>query len=142
MQPGAYAGAAFPEPIGLKLGGGTIGLGLWTDYALPTYSGIGVYTQTVELDQPEPGTKTWLDLGQVLVAAEVLVNGDDAGVRVARPFKFDISNLIREGENTIEVRVANTIAPHYTTIPAMNLGPTESGLLGPVRLIHGAKPIE
>jgi hypothetical protein len=136
MEPGAYAGAAFPEPIGVNLEGGTIGLGLWTDYALPTYSGIGVYTQAIELDQLEKGSKTWLDLGQVLVAAEVLVNGKNAGVRVAYPFKFDISGLVQPGKNTIEVRVANTIAPHYTTIPAMNLGPTESGLLGPVRLIH------
>ncbi|MCL4695202.1 MAG: alpha-L-rhamnosidase N-terminal domain-containing protein, partial [Candidatus Hydrogenedentes bacterium] len=133
MQPGAYAGAAFPEPIDLQLGGGTIGLGLWSEYALPTYSGIGVYGQVMRLE-PQEGMRTWLDLGQVLVAAEVLVNGKNAGVRIARPFKFDITDLIQNGENEIEIRVANTIAPHYTTIPAMNLGPTESGLLGPVRL--------
>lgn len=135
MGRGAYAGAAFPVPLRLDIDGGTIGLGLWSDYALPTYSGIGVYRQTVRLD-PQEGVRTWLDLGQVLVAAEVLVNGKNAGVRVARPFKFDVSELIHRGENEIEVRVANTIAPHYTTIPAENLGPTDSGLVGPVRLIQ------
>ncbi len=140
MQPGAYAGAAFATPIGLTLKGGAIGLGLWANYALPTYSGIGVYMQTVNMEKPERDSKTWLDLGQVLVAAEALVNGESAGVRVARPFKFDISKLIREGDNTIEVRVANTIAPHYTTIPAMNLGPTDSGLLGPVCILYTAPP--
>jgi len=92
----------------------------------------------VEIDEPDG--KTWFDLGQVLVAAEVLVNGVNAGVRVARPFKFDISELIHDGANTIEVRVANTIAPHYTTIPAQNLGPTDSGLIGPVRLLHAPPP--
>ena len=40
----------------------------------------------------------------------------------------------RYWDNTIEVRVANTIAPHYTTIPALHLGPTASGLIGPVIL--------
>ena len=134
MQPGAYAGAAFEKPLGLKLEGGVIRPGLWSDYALPTYGGIGVYTQVITLDGAAAGKRTWLDLGHVLVAAEVFVNGEPAGVRVAQPFKFDVTGLLRDGENTIEVRVANTIAPHYTTIPAQNLGPTDSGLVGPVSL--------
>jgi len=71
----------------------------------------------------------------VLVAAELLVNGESAGVRVARPFKFELTDLLRKGANMIEVRVANTIAPHYTTIPSTHLGPTESGLMGPVRIL-------
>ena len=136
MLPGAYAGAAFPKPIGLTLEGGTIQPGLWSDYALPTYSGIGVYTQSVNFNAADLRGRTWLDLGQVLVAAEVFVNGKTAGVRLARPFKYEITNFLREGDNTIEIRVANTAAPHYQTIPAMNLGPTDSGMLGPVQLIR------
>lgn len=134
MQPGAYAGAAFSKPVGLTLKGGTIKPGLWADHALPTYSGLGVYTQTMVLSANELKKRTWLDLGQVLVAAEVLVNGQSAGTRLARPFKYELTKFLREGDNRIEVRVANTIAPHYTTIPALHLGPTDSGLLGPVIL--------
>ncbi|NOX56667.1 MAG: hypothetical protein GXP27_19920, partial [Planctomycetes bacterium] len=135
MQPGSYGGAAFPLPIGLELGGGTIQPGLWADFALPTYSGIGVYRQTLTLTAEEAERPTELDLGKVLVAAEVLVNGKRAGVRLARPFKFDLTGLLHEGKNTLEVRVANTIAPHYTvTNRVNNLGPTDSGLLGPVVL--------
>jgi len=134
MKPGGYAGATFSKPIGLTLKGGKIKPGLWTDYALPTYSGLGVYSQTITLTADEQKKRTWLDLGQVLVAAEVLVNGKSAGVRLARPFKYELTKCLLEGDNTIEVRVANTIAPHYTTIPAMNLGPTDSGLIGPVVL--------
>ncbi|MFP4499684.1 MAG: glycosyl hydrolase [Candidatus Hydrogenedentota bacterium] len=134
MQPGAYAGAAFTRPISLDLADGVIRPGLWSDYALPTYGGIGVYRQAVDLDAAALENRTWLDLGDVLVAAEVFVNGESAGVRVARPFKFELTDLLRTGENTIEMHVANTIAPHYTTIPALHLGPTESGLLGPVAL--------
>ncbi len=51
-----------------------------------------------------------------------------------RPFSFDLTERVRSGENTISVHVANTIAPHYQTIPAQNLGPVKSGLIGPVRL--------
>ena len=134
MLPGAYAGAVFPEPIGLELRGGVIKPGLWSDYALPTYSGIGVYSQTLELSEAQSQHRLTLDLGKVLVAAEVFVNGKSAGVRLAQPFTYNLSELVNAGANTIEVRVANTIAPHYLTIPSHNLGPVESGLLGPVHL--------
>ncbi len=134
MKPGAYAGAAFPVPIPLTLGGGEIQPGPWSDYALPTYSGIGVYKQTIPLTGEELTGNLFIDLGDVASAAELLVNGKQAGVRLARPFKFTITDLVKAGDNTLQVRIANTIAPHYTTIPAMNLGPTTSGLLGPVVL--------
>ena len=135
MKPGQYSGAAFPLPLGLKLGGGKIRPGLWAEFGLPTYSGIGVYKQTVTFTDQEVGRRTTLDLGQVLVAAELFVNGQSAGVRLARPFKFDVTDLIKPGPNTFEVHVANTIAPHYTvTNRSHNLGPTDSGLIGPVTL--------
>ena len=143
MPDGEYGGAAFKAPIGLKLKGGTIGPGLWADFGLPTYSGIGVYRQKVDLSAAETARRTVLDLGQVLVAAEVLVNGKPAGVRLAWPFTFDIGGLVREGTNTIDVRVANTVAPHYTLAnKVQNLGPTDSGLLGPVTLKQELPPAE
>lgn len=135
MQPGAYAGAVFTEPLAVTLKGGTIRPGPWTDYAMPTYSGICAYTQRVRFTDAERSGRTWVDLGEVRVVAEVLVNGKSAGVRVARPFKFELTEWVKEGANTLEVRVANTIAPHYTTIPSTHLGPTESGLMGPVRMV-------
>jgi hypothetical protein len=140
MEQGEYAGAAFMQPIKLKLEGGTIQPGLWTDYALPTYSGIGVYKQKVKLNETDSQQKIELDLGEVLVAAEVLVNGLSVGSKVAAPFKFDLSGKVQPGDNEIEIRVANTLAPHYT-IPkkAMHLGPVESGLVGPVQLKMGKK---
>ncbi len=135
MRDGEYGGGAFPQPIGLGIGRGRIQPGLWADFALPTYSGIVAYEQSVTFTREELAHRTELDLGQVLVAAEVLVNGKSAGVRLARPFKFDLSRLLVEGDNTIEVRVANTIAPHYTVTNEVNaLGPVESGLIGPVAL--------
>jgi len=135
MKPGEYAGAAFAHPIKLKLEGGVIQSGLWSNYALPTYSGIGVYKQKINLNKADSQQKIELDLGEVFVAAEVKVNGNSAGSIVAAPYKFDLSGLVHPGENEIEVRVANTLAPHYS-IPkkAMHLGPLNSGLLGPVQL--------
>jgi hypothetical protein len=135
MERGEYAGAAFEQPIKLKIGGGTIQPGLWSDYALSTYSGIGVYKQTINFNKAETRQKISMDLGEVYVAAEVFVNAKSAGVRVAEPFKFDLSGLVQSGENEIEIRVANTLAPHYSMPKkAMHLGPLKSGLVGPVQL--------
>ena len=60
----------------------------------------------------------------------MLVNGKSVGVRLARPFSFDLTDNVHKGENTLSVHVANTIAPHYQTIPSQNLGPVEPGLNG------------
>jgi len=135
LKPGEYAGAAFENPLQLKLEGGIIQPGLWSDFALPNYSGIGTYKQVVHIDASEVNKQVEIDLGDVLVAAEVFVNGKSAGSKVAAPFKFDMSGLLKTGENELEVRVANTLAPHYS-IPrqAKDLGPVESGLVGPIKL--------
>jgi hypothetical protein len=135
MEQGEYAGAAFNHPIKLKLDGGTIQQGIWQDFALPTYSGIGVYKQKIKLNKTESQQEIEIDLGEVYVAAEVFVNGNSAGSKVAAPYKFDLSGMVQSGENEIEIRIANTLAPHYS-IPkkAMHLGPVKSGLLGPVQL--------
>lgn len=135
MSRGEYAGAAFKEPIKLKLSGGNIQLGLWSDFALPVYSGIGVYKQKIHVSKAETKRKIEMDLGEVYVAAEVIINGNSAGYKISAPYKYDISGLLHSGENDIEVRVANTLAPHYS-IPNMtiNLGPIESGLVGPIHL--------
>jgi hypothetical protein len=135
MEPGQYAGAAFDQPIKLTLEGGKIQTGVWTDYALPTYSGIGIYKQTINLSEAESKKEIELDLGEVYVAAEVFVNGKSAGNKVAAPYKFDLSQLVRSGKNEVEVRIANTLAPHYSIpLKARDLGPLKSGLVGPVQL--------
>ncbi len=135
MEQGKYAGAAFEKPVQIKLGGGKIKSGLWENYALPTYSGIGVYKQMISFDKEEAGRDITIDLGEVYVAAEVFINGRSAGVRVAAPYKFNISEYVKKGNNEIEIRVANTLAPHYS-LPkrALHPGPVKSGLIGPVSL--------
>jgi hypothetical protein len=135
MKRGKYAGAAFEQPVKLKLGGGKIKEGLWQDFALPTYSGIGVYKQNIHFNEEETKKEIILDLGEVHVAAEVFINGKSAGTRVAKPYKYNISLYVKNGVNEIEVRVANTLAPHFSfPLRALHLGPVESGLAGPVSL--------
>jgi len=131
-----YAGAVFEEPVAFEIDEGRITLGDWCDAGLATYSGIGIYGTEVELDKAQLAGQVVLELGKVKATAEVAVNGQPAGVRLARPYRFDITALVREGANKIEIKVANTLANHYSTFPTRWVfeGQTESGLFGPVEL--------
>ena len=62
------------------------------------------------------------------------MNGQPAGILVAPPWRVDISQQVKPGENRIEVLVFNTLANHYLTIPTRYRGELTSGLLGPVTL--------
>lgn len=55
----------------------------------------------------KPGIKSILDLGQVFVAAEIIVNGCNLGMSWMYPYTVDISNSLRVGNNDIEIRVTN-----------------------------------
>ena len=117
------------------------------------FSGTATYTKTVTADKNWIGGKgqLWLDLGDVKNIAEVKVNGKVLGVVWKRPFRVDISNELRAGDNLIEVKVTNlwvnrligdqqsSVAKKisYTTMPfyQANSPLQPSGLLGPVKII-------
>jgi hypothetical protein len=131
------AGDVLPEPVRFDCGMGLLPLGDWCAHGLAVYSGTGDYEKTF-LFQPQPsGGKVLLDLGDVAATAEVLVNGISAGVLSAPPWRVDVTELLQAGVNTLTVRVANTLANHYSVgIPSPYAFPhqTRSGLFGPIRL--------
>ena len=132
QERGCYAGAALPEYIRLDCGPGQISLGDWSkNEGLRSYSGGAWYRKTVTIPA---ATQVILDLGQVVASAEVRVNGQPAGIRVTPPWKFDITKLVKPGENRLEVLVCNTMANHYLTVPTQFRGDLTSGLLGPVTI--------
>jgi hypothetical protein len=98
------------------------------------YSGGARYRTRLPLTGEEAKAKVMLDLGKVAGTAEVHVNGKLAGIKVAPPWRLDVTGLLKEGENNIEVLVYNSLANHYQTIPSRYRGNPLSGLLGPVRL--------
>ncbi len=62
---------------------------------------------------------------------------------MGRPFRFDITDLVKEGENQIQVKVVNTLANHMSSYPTNYVyeGQTISGLLGPASLEFHSKAI-
>ncbi len=71
------------------------------------YSGTATYTKTISLDASAIGKGVWLNLGNVCNIAQVRLNGEDMGIVWKQPWKTDISSAVREGENELEITVAN-----------------------------------
>lgn len=133
--PGFNGATALPEPIQLTCQTGRLPAGDWSKVGvLSAYSGAARYQQTFSLGPDRLHGRTTLELGDVRASAEVWLNGKPAGIRVAPPFDFDVTPLLRPGENSLEILVCNTLANHYLTLPTRYRGDLTSGLLGPVRL--------
>ena len=121
-----------------------IGLGDWRNMKqLEDCDEDAVYATSFTLAETIPGKRYSLNLGEVCYVAEVLVNGKTVGKRIWMPYIFTITDYLRPGENTIEVRVKvsdyNAKArqgregnPNYETLA--NGGRIANGLLGPVQI--------
>jgi hypothetical protein len=136
--PGCHDGAVFSGAPTYKLGGlGRIETGDWTVQGLETWSGAISYMQNLALKRI-PNGRLILDLGEVRGTVEVEVNGRPIGKRFCAPWRFNVTNAVRAGTNSIRVTVFNTLAPWLgATSPTIYVfaSQTASGLFGPVRLI-------
>jgi hypothetical protein len=119
------------------------------------YSGIGKYQKTFVYENDTELTedqRVYIDLGNVAKVAELWLNGTQLGITWTKPFRYDITNYIKNGENLITIEIANTWSNRLTgdaitgekytstNIKVMNRMPwseiplIESGLLGPVKI--------
>ena len=92
-----------------------------------------------------------LDLGDVKEIAAVRINGKPLGTKWCQPWRVDVGEALRQGENKLEIDVVNLWrnrligdaakpADERVTRTTIVAAPTEpllpSGLLGPVRLVR------
>lgn len=101
----------------------------------PYFSGQMTYSTTFEMPAQTTSAGYCLDLGEVYETAHVKINGMDAGVRIAPPYRFDITEMVKQGENTLEILVTNTLVHELRDYFSMTLPMEPSGLLGPVRIV-------
>ena len=128
---------AMPEPVRFATAVGRLPAGDWSQVGvLRDYSGAAWYRR--DLDLADAGGRTWLDLGAVGATALVQLNGERVGTLLSAPWRLELTGKLRPGRNRLEIRVSNTLANHYRTIPTRYHGGLVSGLLGPVRLLRGA----
>lgn len=99
---GAPQRAIFPE------------LRSWTESdqdGIKYFSGIATYKKTFQHDIHSDALdkkKIYLDLGDLSHVAEVWLNEKPLGITWAKPYRFDVTDVIRPGDNTLAVEVANT----------------------------------
>lgn len=144
---------AFPAGWGAPAGIDLKELTSWTELDMPgegrAFSGTATYTTTFEWVPTDAGARVMLDLGQVEVLAEVSLNGQPAALSWIAPHRVDLTTLLQEGTNRLEIRVTNTWfnrlvhdaglpedARKTWTIgaPPANASLRPAGLLGPVTL--------
>ncbi len=116
------------------------------------YSGGATYTKKINVPANwlDSGKRMLLDLGTVHEIATVTLNGKPIGTVWHAPYRLDVTNGLRRGENVLEIKVVNlwpnrligdkqlgaatvTFAPQSPYKADSPLLP--SGLLGPVQLI-------
>lgn len=97
---------------------------------IPDFAGKARYSFT--LDMAEVGGHIALDLGRVGQTARLAVNGKDAGIRVAPPYRFEIGGLVHAGKNDFVVEVADTLARKVRDRFSLFIQLPPSGLLGPL----------
>ncbi len=80
------------------------------------YSGTATYKKTFPY---EAKTKTgnesiYLDLGEISKVADVWLNGEHLGISWSEPYRFEISNILKQGENKLTIEVANVWSNRLT----------------------------
>jgi hypothetical protein len=75
------------------------------DPAIKYFSGTVTYCNKFTADSLEG--RIFLDLGNVKNIAEVSVNGRNCGVVWTSPFRLDVTDHVKAGENVIEIKVTN-----------------------------------
>jgi hypothetical protein len=74
------------------------------------YSGTATYTKTFTV--PESALRAarsafYLDLGKVAVMVEVKLNGKDLGILWKAPFRVEVTDAVKPGDNALELKVVN-----------------------------------
>ena len=132
---GHLGGAVFDGPIRACCGKGTIKTGDWSKIGgMKYYSGGVAYTQNVTLTAAQIRNGIQLEIADLSASAEVFVNGASAGIRVAPPWRWDITGCVHAGKNAITVQVFSSLANHYEGTPTRYKGDFKAGLLGRARL--------
>ncbi len=138
----------------------------WTGHQNPgirDYSGKAVYRTTFQVDGNLSHKRLTLALGEVrgVGIARVMLNGIDLGITWRPPFRVEVGEALKSGENTLEVMVVNSwhnrvmaddLLPDAQRFTRTNIRvekkgrfqwePEPSGPLGPVRISEQIKTIQ
>lgn len=82
----------------------------------PEFAGTLELSRTFTLDEGETDRYVYLD-GEGINSVHITVNGEHVAAKMFPPFKTDISDYLRAGENTVELKILNNLrnmqGPHH-----------------------------
>lgn len=101
----------------------------WTQWTgMEDFSGTLAYNTSFWLEKGDVAG-VMLELGNACELVRLYVNNAVAGVKMWAPYTFDITEYVKQGDNSVRVEVTNSIANKICKAKRL------SGLLGPVRII-------
>jgi hypothetical protein len=127
------------------------------DEGIKYFSGIATYEKKFTLSQVGKGNKRlFLDLGNVEVMARVHINGKEVGTCWVNPYRFEVTDYVKDGENVLQIEVANLWANRligdsklpkekritwttWNNVYNPNSPLLPSGLIGPVKIFASEK---
>jgi alpha-L-rhamnosidase/F5/8 type C domain/Glycosyl hydrolases family 2, sugar binding domain len=123
----------------------------YTEGSFKYFSGTALYQNTFKINQVDKKSNYEIDLGDVKNVAEVIINGKNMGIAWKKPFKLDITDALKKGDNMIEIKVTNLWVNRligdaqpdvkekttFTTMPFYQADAPllPSGLMGPVVIL-------
>lgn len=108
----------------------------------PDFGGYIRYKKKVKLPgagKSSPASQIVLEITDAAEGVEVFVNGVSAGIQIVPTYRFDITELVKEGDNLIAVEVATTLeraVPAITQVSGavIPLPSNHCGITGCVKL--------
>lgn len=72
----------------------------------PEFSGYARYEATFRV---KGAGRAALEISDAAEGVEVFVNGRSAGIQIVPPFRYDLTGLVKPGENSLAIEVATTL---------------------------------
>lgn len=101
----------------------------------PEFSGFVRYRNQFEA---KAGEKVLLEISDACEGVEVFLNGQSLGIQIVPPFRYDLSQNLKDGRNSLSVEVSTTLERENSGIPdvtgQIRTPSALSGITGTVRL--------
>jgi alpha-L-rhamnosidase len=115
----------------------------WEALGTPSSAGPAIYRKQFTVSAAPAGKRLFLEIGDVHDYARVKVNGKELEGHAWRPYRWEVTGLLKAGDNDLEIQVNATPsgrggggAAGGTGGRGRGAGPlAASGLLGPVRVV-------
>lgn len=123
------------------------------DEGVKYFSGTAIYRKSFKFESGEKQEDIFIDLGSVANLAEVRLNGKSLGFLWKPPFRINVTQEVKQGDNSLEIAVSTTwhnrmvadakldmdervsSAPLFPLERMRDRELIKSGLIGPVKLL-------